>query len=502
LKLHFHGAVRGVTGSCYVVETPSGLLVVDCGMYQGGGQFEKQNREPFGFEPADIRWVILTHAHIDHSGRVPLLVKEGYRGNIHAHPATCDLAGIMLLDSAHIQEEDAAYEQKKFARGELAGAKPAEPLYTVADAEAAASHFRPVAYGEFVELSESIRFRLIDAGHILGSANAELWLRDGDQQLRLTFSGDIGTGDNPILRDPDAPSATDFLVMESTYGNRMHEEPALRVDRFRQIIAAAISRKACVVIPSFSVGRTQELVYILNGLVEGHALPSLTTFVDSPLALEATRVFRKHPECFNQTLRDGIARGDDPFDFPYLRFTHTVDESKAINTTPPPLVVISAAGMCNAGRIRHHLLHHLGRREDTILFVGYQARHTLGRRIKEGVSPVRIMGETVDVRARVESIDGFSAHADRGGLLKWFGRIPRPPAFTIVTHGEMPASFALRDALSETYSAKALVPELGQVIDLSLDDPQLSAQVETQAHRPFTPFETEQDQEPTDGQDG
>jgi metallo-beta-lactamase family protein len=501
-KLHFHGAVHGVTGSSYVIETPSGLLLVDCGMYQGGRRIEEQNREPFGFEPRDIKWVILTHAHIDHSGRLPLLVKRGYAGEIMSHPAACDLAAIMLADSAKIQEEDAAYETKKRQRGELPGRGPAEPLYTMEDAEATATRLRPVPYGEVVQLSEDIRFRLIDAGHILGSSSAEVWLRDGDRPTRLTFSGDIGATGNPLLRDPEVPSATDFLVMESTYGNREHEPPETRSSRLREIVGAAVSRPGCVVIPSFSVGRTQEVVYILNGLVESHALPRLKAFVDSPLALEATGVFRKHPECFNRALRDQIAGGDDPFDFPFLHFTRTVDESKAINTMPPPLVIISAAGMCNAGRIRHHLLHHLGRREDTILFVGYQAQNTLGRRIKEGLDPIRIMGETIHVRARIEAIEGFSAHADRAGLLDWFGRIPGPPGLTFVTHGETPASLALRDALEQTHQAQALVPDPGQVVDLSLDNQALLEQVRQQATRPFTPLETGADEEPSDDEDG
>ena len=500
-RLHFHGAVHGVTGSCYVVETPSGPLMIDFGLYQGGREQEEENRLPFGFDAKEIKWAILTHAHIDHSGRIPLLVKRGYAGPIFATPATCDLADIMLRDSAHIQEEDALYEAKKFRRGQL-GEPPPEPLYTIADAEAAQSHFRPVPYGEMVELSENIRFRLIDAGHILGSAHVEITLREGAQQVRLTFSGDIGTGDNPLLRNPEVPAATDFLVMESTYGDRAHEDAAVRVDLLRQIVAAADERRGCVVIPAFAVGRTQELLYFLNNLIEGHTLPAVLTFVDSPLAMEATRVFRKHPECYNAALRERILGGDDPFDFPNLHFTRTTDESKAINTTAPPYVVLSAAGMCNAGRIRHHLLNHLGNRQDTILFVGYQAKETLGRRIKDGFSPVKIMGETIPVRAKIAAIEGFSAHADRNGLLAWFGRLPQPPGITFVTHGEPPASFSLRDALDQQCHAQALVPDVGQVVDLSLDNPALAAQVQAQVNRPVTPGETASSEEPVGNQDG
>lgn len=498
MRLHLRGAVRNVTGSCYIIETPSGPVMVDCGLYQGNRRLEELNRRPFGFDPAEIRQVILTHAHIDHSGLLPRLVAEGYEGDIISHPATCDLADIMLRDSAHIQEEDAAYALKRWRRGGKGERRPPSPLYTIADAERAVTRLRPLPYGEVVDLSPDVRLRLIDAGHILGSANAELWLRANGESLRLTFSGDLGSGDSRIIRDPSPPSTTDFLVMESTYGNRNHDAVAARDEKLRKAIAGTIERQGCTVIPAFSVGRTQEIVYALNEMVEAHTLPEFKAFVDSPLAISATHIFRKHPECFKRELLEDIMSGDDPFEFGSLRFTRSVDDSKAINTTPPPYVVISAAGMCNAGRIRHHLLNHLGSRRDLILFVGYQAQNTLGRRIRDGFSPVRVLGQQVRVRARVEAIDGFSAHADREGLLKWFGSLPAKPAFTMVTHGETPASFALRDALAEQFGAKAIVPELGATIDLSLPNRELERLAEDQQNRPATPLREEEDDDLTE----
>ena len=489
MRLHLRGAVRNVTGSCYIIETPSGNIMVDCGLYQGNRKMEALNRRPFAFEPTDIKWVILTHAHIDHTGLVPRLVKEGYEGEIISHAATCDLADIMLRDSGHIQEEDANYALKKWRRRGRKTPPPPPPIYTVEDAEKAVTRLRPVPYGEMIDLAPDIRVRLIDAGHILGSAHVELWLRDGDdgeETVRITFSGDIGSGDSRLIRDPESPSNTDFLIVESTYGNRYHDARGTRDERLRKAITNCIDHNGVVVIPAFSVGRTQEIVYTLNEMITGHALPETPTYVDSPLAISATRVFQKHPECFSRELLADIHSGDDPFDFPKLRFTRSVDASKQINAASPPYIVISAAGMCTAGRIRHHLINHLGKRQDLILFVGFQAENTLGRRIRDGHSPVRIFGRQVEVKARVQAIDGFSAHADRRGLLEWFGGVPEPPAFTLVTHGEKPASFSLRDAIDEQFGANAVVPELGGVIDLTVKNKDLLRKIEAQRKRERT----------------
>ena len=485
LRLHLRGAVRNVTGSCYILETPVGNLMIDCGLYQGNRKMETLNRRPFAFEPSDIRWVILTHAHIDHTGLVPRLVKEGYEGEIITHAATCDLADIMLRDSGYIQEEDAEYAQKRWRRGGKKTPPPPPAIYTIEDAEAAVRRLRPVPYSEVVDLCPEIRVRFIDAGHILGAAHVEVWLKDGDERTRITFSGDIGSGDSRIIREPQSPSACDYLVMESTYGNRYHSAKATRDERLRDAVRKTLDAQSTVVIPAFSVGRTQEIVYALNEMIERHELPEFQAFVDSPLAINATRIFQKHPECFNRGLVEDIMSGDDPFDFPNLHFTRAVEDSKAINKVRGANVIISASGMCTAGRIRHHLLNHLGNEHDLILFVGYQAQNTLGRRIRDGFSPVRIFGQQVDVKAQVTAIDGFSAHADRGQLLTWFGGIPEPPKYTIVTHGETEASFSFRDAIDKQMGATAIVPELGGIIDLVPENRALDLLMAEQRKRPI-----------------
>jgi metallo-beta-lactamase family protein len=457
--------------------------MVDCGLYQGARRLEDLNFLPFAFSPQDVKWVVLTHAHIDHIGLTPRLVAEGYGGDIISHVATCDLADIMLRDSAKIQEEDAAWAEKKWRQAGRKAPPPPRPLYTVADAERATTRLRGVPYDEVIELSPEVRLRFIDAGHILGSATLEVSLKAGDSAVRLTFSGDIGSRNSLLLRDPQPPGACDFLVMESTYGDRNHEAAAERADRLCGTVSQVATRQGCVIIPAFSVGRTQELLFTLNDLHNRHCLPPLATYVDSPLAIGATRIFRKHPECYKRELLELIASGDDPFEFPNLHFTQTVEESKAINRAPRPYIVISAAGMCNAGRIRHHLANHLGESRDLVLFVGYQGENTLGRQIRDGAPTVRLLGQRFSVKAQVDAIDGFSAHADRDGLLGWFGAIPSPPGFTLLTHGEPEASFALRDTIRAQFSAQALVPELGDVVDLVPGNPRLTQIVRQQDHR-------------------
>ncbi|MGQ9731297.1 MAG: MBL fold metallo-hydrolase RNA specificity domain-containing protein [Candidatus Zipacnadales bacterium] len=483
MRLHLRGAVRNVTGSCYIVETPMGLLMVDCGLYQGSRKLEERNWRKFEVAPSAIRWVVLTHAHIDHIGLIPRLVAEGYEGDLIAHTATCDLADIMLRDAGHIQEEDAAWALERWKRSGRKVKAPRGPLYTVADAERVVTHLRGISYNEIIDLAPGVRIRLRDAGHILGSAHLELWLHDTRQWLHITFSSDIGSGESQIVRAPQPPSRTDFLVIESTYGDRNHEPATERNEKLRRLLFQTLKQGGCVVIPAFSVGRTQELLYALNEMEQTHTLPVCQTFVDSPLAISATRIFQKHPECYKRELLEDILKGDDPFDFPGLQFSRTVEESKRINSISPPYIVISAAGMCNAGRIRHHLLNHLGNPRDLVLFVGYQAENTLGRLIRDGHSPIRILGQLVHVRAKVAELDGFSAHADREGLLHWFSSLLEPPAFTFVTHGELQASFALRDALHKEFSARALVPELGAVVDLCVDNGALIQQVQEQENR-------------------
>ncbi len=473
-----------MTGSRYVLETPRGKLMVDCGLYQGSRRLEERNWRPFSHPPPDIRWLLLTHAHIDHSGLVPRFVREGYAGDVIATAATCDLATIMLRDSAHIQEEDAAYLQRKWRQAGRRGPEPPPPLYTLEDAEAAIERLRPVRYRELCELDDGLRVRFSDAGHILGSAFVEVWVEDSGQSVKVAFSGDLGSERNLLLRDPAVLDDADFLLIESTYGDRLHESAEDRSRCFREVVQSSIQRGGALIIPAFSVGRTQEIMYQLNNLVESHVTTAVPTFIDSPLAMRATSIFRKHPECYNTQTKALLSSGDDPFDFPKLSFTRSVQASKEINATAAPYIVISASGMCEAGRIRHHLRHHIENPQDTILFVGFQAAHTLGRRIVEGVSPIRIFSREHLVRARIESISGFSAHADRQGLLGWYGQIQEKPWLTFVTHGEPTASGALRDALAEQFGKFAYVPELGEAVELVREDSWLRGAAEAQRGQP------------------
>ena len=473
-----------MTGSCYVLETPQGKLMVDCGLYQGGRRTEARNRLPFNHSPREVRWVLLTHAHIDHSGLLPRLVREGYAGEVVATAATCDLAGIMLPDSANIQEEDAAFALRKWHKAGRRGPQPSPPVYTAADAEAALERLRPVHYGEVCDLGEGLRVRFSEAGHILGSAFLEVWVRDGERTVKVAFSGDLGSARSLLLRPPATLDDADFLVLESTYGNREHESVEDRSRHFREVVEATTGRAGALVIPSFSVGRTQEIIYELNGLVESHTIRAVPTFIDSPLAASATDIFRKHPECYNARTKELLGSGDDPFDFPKLQFTRSVEASKAINTIEGPLIVISASGMCDAGRIRHHLRQHLSDPQDTVLFVGFQAEHTLGRLLLDGAPAVRLFGAEYPVRAHIESIEGFSAHADRKELLAWYGQTLTRPWVTFITHGEPEASAALRDVVAEQFGTLTYVPEPGEGVELVRDDGWLRSAATNQRGQP------------------
>ncbi|HYG59759.1 MAG TPA: MBL fold metallo-hydrolase, partial [Symbiobacteriaceae bacterium] len=414
MQLTFLGASGMVTGACYLLEAGGLRLLVDCGMFQG--KEEGLNRKPFGFHPGSLDGVILTHAHIDHSGRLPLLRKQGFSRPIYTHPATADLAAIMLMDSAHIQEADAERENRK---GRRAGRHLVEPLYTQNDARAVVNLFRPIPYGQLVRLNDSVEIRLQDAGHILGSAIVEVFETDDKgRTVKLVFSGDLGQPHRPILRDPALIDEADYLVMESTYGNREHEPLESTRAALAEVIRSTISRGGNVVIPAFAVGRTQEVLYQLNALAEEGQLPRrLKVVLDSPLAIAATEVTARHREVYDEAAANRVHDGDDPFSFPGLVMSHTADDSRALNESKEPMVIISASGMCEAGRVLHHLKHNLWRPDSTILFVGYQAEGTLGRRILQGAAPVRILGEEVAVRARIESLPGLSAHADQAQLV-------------------------------------------------------------------------------------
>lgn len=479
MRLSFLGAARMVTGSCYLLEAGGLRLLIDCGLFQG--KEEERNREPFGFNPAAIDAVILTHAHIDHSGRLPLLCKQGFRGPIYTHPATADLAEIMLLDSAHIQETEAEQANRKSRR---AGRLLVEPLYSQADARHVMSQFRPIPYGQPFQMNEHIQIRFEDAGHILGSALVEIVETGADgRQTKMVFSGDLGQPGRPILRDPTPVAEADYLVLESTYGNRLHEPPKSAREALAEVIRSTIAKGGNVVIPAFAVGRTQEVLYELNGLVESGELPSsLKVVLDSPLAIAATEITAKHADIYDEAAANLVRSGDQPFSFPGLVYSHTADESKALNFTRDPLVIVAASGMCEAGRVLHHLKHNLWKPASTVLFVGFQAQGTLGRRLADGARRVRIYGEDVAVKARIETLHGFSAHADQVQLLDWVDAMDRPPLRTFLVHGESEAQGELaRELLSRGHNVE--VPALGQSVELQPNLQKLSARARKKASR-------------------
>ena len=434
MKLTFLGANHEVTGSCTLLETGGQHFLIDCGMEQGKDVYENQ---PLPIAPGEIDGVLLTHAHIDHSGHLPLMAKQGYLGRIYATRPTCRLCDIMLRDSAHIQESEAEWKNRKNTR---AGLPPVEPDYTIEDAETAVSLFVGVDYGRKVELAPGVEARFTDVGHLLGSASIELWVTEGEKTTKLVFSGDIGNLNQPILKDPTYLTEADYVVMESTYGDRSHPPRPDYIRELVEILQRTFDRGGNVVIPSFAVGRTQELLYFIReikekNLVTGHG--NFPVYIDSPLAIEATNIFRNCSEdCFDAETRAVLDSGDDPISFPGLRVSVTSEESRIINSDMTPKVILSASGMCDAGRIRHHLKHNLWRKECSILFVGYQAVGSLGRTLLEGAAQVKLFGEEIDVQAEICQMTGLSGHADVNGLLRWVESFDPKPRRVFVVHGD------------------------------------------------------------------
>ncbi len=472
MRIRFLGAARTVTGSQYLLETGGRSLLVDCGMYQGHDQVGLASLQRFQFDPARLDYVLLTHAHIDHCGLIPRLWKLGFRGRIYATGATVDLCRVMLADSAKIQEEDAAFELRKWRKGQQATPPPV-PLYTIEDATAVIEHFVPVRYDEDVRVADNLSARWVDAGHILGAASLTVWVTEGPVSRKLAFSGDIGNPGRPILRDPTTIDSADFVVMESTYGDRRHPEEDRVYDKLADAITTTVRERGHVIVPAFAVGRTQELLYRLDRLLTSGRIPRLPVYVDSPLAKAATKVFEAHTECYDADALSMLAAGDNPVGFPALRFTNSVQESQQLNELREPAIIISAAGMCNAGRIRHHLHHHLEHGNDAILFVGYQARGTLGRVLVEGAREVRLFGRRHRVRARIVSIRGLSAHADQAGLQAWAAAIAKPRT-VFITHGEPAAAFTFAELLIAQTGHPVCVPAVGDQVDL-LDDSAVAA---------------------------
>lgn len=466
MKISFHGAAREVTGSCHLVETDKARILLDCGMIQGGKERHERNREPFPFDAKSLDLVVLSHAHIDHSGRLPLLRKAGYRGPILATPSTCHLAEILLADSGHIHEEDARWKIKRLKK-RREDYSWVTPLFTQGDAFAVMGQFEPLRFDTPYEMSNgAATVRLIKAGHILGAAIVELTLRENDTERKLVFSGDLGVDGARLLSQPHLPEAPDYLLMESTYGDRSRQENNERTEELYEVIRRTTQRGGKVIIPSFAVGRTQEVLARINDLVESRRLSRIPVYVDSPMAITATHIFARHADAYSEEAREKLRAGDEPLDFPGLKLTKRVQDSMEINRRREPAVIISASGMCTAGRIKHHLKHNISDPRNTILFVGYQAHGSLGRLILEGTNPVRIFGDWFPVRAEIDRIEGFSAHADREELQRWFGGLGKKPRKTWLVHGEEDAALSLAKALEDGYGADVDVPRMNQTINL------------------------------------
>jgi metallo-beta-lactamase family protein len=463
MKVTFHGAARTTTGSMHLIETDSQRILLDCGLYQGrrAEAFERNAHLPF--DPKSITHVILSHAHIDHSGNLPTLVKNGYAGEINCTTATRDLVNLMLRDSAHIQEQDAEYLNQKTSRR---GLPKIEPLYTMEDAENALQRLVGHAYDQSFNLDSIGRVMLRDAGHILGSAITVLGLDDHGQTIHLGFSGDLGRPNAPILRDPEIVTGLDYLIVESTYGNREHPPFEQAANDLARAVRETVARGGKVIVPAFAVERTQELLHYLHLQIEAGQVPRVPIFVDSPLAIDATNVFRLHLECFDDETRNQLLNHDDPFGFGGLKYTRTVDESRAINDLKGPAVILAANGMCEAGRILHHLKHNIEDSRNTILIVGYQAENTLGRRLVDGEKKVRIFGDEFIVHAQVQVANGFSAHADHTELLNWVTSAKENLKGVFVVHGEPESALAFADAVRPLGKFTVMVPEPSQTIEL------------------------------------
>ena len=475
MKITFLGATRTVTGSNFLVEGAGKKFLVDCGMWQGKAEQEMENSQEFEFNPSEIDFMLLTHAHIDHSGRIPKLYNEGFRNKVYAHKATCDLCTLMLPDSGHIQETEVEWKNKKRKRK---GEKPIEPIYTAEDAVRCLEIFEPVQYDQIIEITPEIHVRFNDAGHMLGSSIIEVWVKEGEKETKAVFTGDIGNNDIPLLSPPTMIEDTDFLIMESTYGSRLHMKNDEKAEIFLDVVSETLDNGGTVVIPSFAVGRTQEILYEINKLKDEYGddeefrrkyktIMKAPVYVDSPLAISATEVFRENTEIFDEETKEEIMRGDNPLEFPGLKFTKTADESKALNEDQTPSIIISASGMCEVGRIKHHLKHNLWNPKSTILFVGYQAPGTLGYSIVNGAKTVKIFGEEIAVNARIEYIEGYSGHADQELLMNCIYSYIKKPKHIFLVHGEPESQDILADKIEEETKIGVTIPEFGETYELN-----------------------------------
>lgn len=474
MKITFLGATKTVTGSNFLVEAAGKKFLVDCGMYQGKAQDEWENSAPFAYNPAEIDFMLLTHAHIDHSGRIPKLYKNGFKNKIYATKATCDLCAIMLPDSGHIQEMEVEWKNRKRLRK---GLPPQPPLYTAQEAMDCLGIFEPVKYDQIIDIDENIHVRFNDAGHMLGSAIIEVWADEDGKRTKTVFTGDLGNNDIPLLSSPTMIDDADYLVMESTYGGRLHNRNDDKAEMFLKIVSETLDNGGTVVIPSFAVGRTQEILYELNNLKdvdkgeefkrEYQTLMRAPVYVDSPLAISATEVFKKNMDLFDEETQAIIKQGNNPLEFPGLQFTQTAEESKALNEKNESSIIISASGMCEVGRIKHHLKHNLWNPKSTILFVGYQAPGTLGRKIVDGAKTVKIFGEDIAVNARIEYIEAYSGHADQEWLLNFIYSFLKKPKTIFLVHGEPDGQIILKQKIQGTTEIPVIIPEYGEEYELN-----------------------------------
>ena len=457
MKIKFMGAARTVTGSCFILETGGHRFAVDCGMHQGNAEIEKRNWDVDIYEPDRIDFFLITHAHIDHSGLLPRMVQKGFRGEIYTTEPTRDLLKIMLLDSAHIQEMEALWKSKKRLRH---GEKNVMPLYTMKDAETTFPLIRTVSYDEIFEPLPGVNVNFKDAGHILGASLIEIRMEDNGRPMKLVFSGDIGRPAQLLMEDPSVVGSADFLFMESTYGNRNHKDENDSLNELAEAIAYSYGNREKVIIPAFAVERTQEIIYSLHLLAKSGRLPKdMPVYVDSPLAIRATEIFRQHTAYFDEAAGRLLKSGEDPLSLPQLRFTETTQASMAINETPGPAIVISASGMADAGRIKHHLKHNLWREGASIVFVGFQAQGTTGRKIVDGAEKVRIFNDDVTVKAKVYTINGFSAHAGQTQILDWLSHFENPAMQIFLVHGEYSAQQVLAGLVREKYGFEVFIPD-------------------------------------------
>lgn len=477
MNIKFFGAAKIVTGSNYLLQTNKYNILIDCGMFQGNKETESLNYEDFPYDPKEIDFLFLTHAHIDHSGRIPKLVKEGFRGRIITTSPTYDLCKIMLIDSAKIQEADVEWENRKRQR---AGKELIEPLYTMEDAEYSLRYFEPYFYNQRIKINDNIQIRFRDAGHILGSSILEMWIKEDGEEIKIVFSGDLGMPNRPIIRDPEFIEEADYLIIESTYGDTVHENIEESTEKLIDIINKTVLKGGTVIIPSFAVGRTQELIYYLNKYYEQN--PSLEEYmkipiyVDSPMAVEATEAFKKNSGSFDDEARELVLSGDNPFEFGNLRYVKSQEESMALNKYKFPKVIISSSGMATAGRIRHHLKHNLWDEKNSLVFVGYQAEGTLGRILLDGKKRVNILGEEIKVKAEIYDLKGFSGHADQPTLLRWIGRFRKKPKKIFIVHGEEGPATALSDQIKRLYGIETIIPNLGDSFNIEKSEVELTSQ--------------------------